>query len=179
MRIVDLLVQSPCRNEKIKGCFKGLLGIVEKGIKAIPAGSSQSTGGVYEAGKGHGHNFVRGVYKGQLIHLIAHGVIQVLVIPNTCAEAADPAQIGLYVGAPLSLGPRRAAHLEADGGIGRKGGGATGRRGIERITAGIRANTIVVHLVKVVVFVARGRLLFCRTAHTPTGGPQFMGLKAP
>jgi hypothetical protein len=33
--------------------------------------------------------------------------------------------------------------------------------------------------VKVVVFVARGRLLFCRTAHTPTGGPQFMGLKAP
>lgn len=105
MRIIDLLVQSPCRNEKIKRCFKGLLGIVEEGVEAIPAGGSQSAGGIYEAGKGHGHDFIGGVYEGQLIHLVAHGVIQVLVVPNTCAEAADPAQIGLYVGAPLTLGP--------------------------------------------------------------------------
>ena len=38
VRIIDLLVQSTAWNEEVKGLFKGFLGIVEEGVKAIPAG---------------------------------------------------------------------------------------------------------------------------------------------
>jgi len=46
MGIIGLLVQSATGNEEVKGLFKGLLRIVEEGVKAIPAGGPQSTGRV-------------------------------------------------------------------------------------------------------------------------------------
>ena len=46
VRIIGLLVQRAARNEEVKGLFKGFLGIVEDGVKAIPAGGSQRTGGI-------------------------------------------------------------------------------------------------------------------------------------
>ena len=46
VRIIDLFVQCTTWNEEVKGLFKGLLGIVEDRVKAIPAGSPQRTGGV-------------------------------------------------------------------------------------------------------------------------------------
>ena len=38
VRVIDLLVQITTGNEEVKGRLKGLLGIVEEGVKAIPAG---------------------------------------------------------------------------------------------------------------------------------------------
>ena len=46
MRIIDLLVQSTARNEEVKGLFKGLLGIMEDRVKAIPAGGPERTRGI-------------------------------------------------------------------------------------------------------------------------------------
>ena len=38
VRIIDLLIQRTTWNKEVKGLFKGFLGIVEEGVKAIPAG---------------------------------------------------------------------------------------------------------------------------------------------
>ena len=46
VRIIGLLIQCTTWNKEVKGLFKGLLGIVEDGVKAIPAGGPQSTRGI-------------------------------------------------------------------------------------------------------------------------------------
>ena len=111
MRIIDLLVQGPRGNEKVKGSLKGLLGIVKDRIKAIPAGGPQSTGRIHETGKGHGHDLVGSRGQGHLIHLICVRIVQILIVPDAAAKTTDTTEIGLYVGTPLPLGPARTAQL--------------------------------------------------------------------
>lgn len=105
MRVINLLVEIATRDEEVEGRLEGLLGIVEESVEAIPAGRPQSTGGIYEASKGHWHDFVGSIDEGQLIKHVLVGIIEILVITNTAAETADTAEIRFDVGAPLALGP--------------------------------------------------------------------------
>ena len=105
MRVINLLVEITTRNEEVEGRLEGLLGIVEEGVEAIPAGCPQSTGWIYEAGEGHWHNFVGSIDERQFIKHVFTGIVKILVITNTAAETADTTEIRFDVGAPLSLGP--------------------------------------------------------------------------
>lgn len=167
MRVIDLLVQRPARDEEIEGGLEVFLGLVEHRVEAIPAGRPQSAGGIYQAGKGQGHHFVGRIDQRDLVHAVRVRIVEILVITDLAAEPTDAAQIGLHIRAPLPFWPTGSAHLKTNRGIGRKGRGATGCRGIQSIATRIRADAVVVHLVKVIVLVARGRLLFCRAAHSP------------
>jgi hypothetical protein len=173
VRIIDLLIQIATGNKEVKGCFKGLLGIMEEGVKAIPAGGSQSARRIHEACEGHWHNLIGGIDQGDLIHSVFIGIIEVLIITNATTETADPTKIRLYIRAPLSLGPTRSAHLKANRGIGRKGGGAACRRSIKLIAPCIGADAIVIYYVKIIVFVACRGLLLCWTAHSLLGDLNF------
>ena len=105
MRVINLLVEITAGNEEVEGRLKGLLGIVKESVKAIPAGCPQSTGGIYEAGKGHWHDFVGSIDEGQLVKHVLVGIVEILVITNTAAETTDAAEICFDIGAPLALGP--------------------------------------------------------------------------
>ena len=105
MRVINLLVEIATGDEEVEGRLKGLLGIMEESVEAIPAGRPQSTGGIHEAGKGHWHNFVGSIDKGQLVKHVLVGIVEILVITNTTAETTDTTEIRFDVGAPLALGP--------------------------------------------------------------------------
>ena len=75
MRIIGLLVQCTARNEEVKGLFKGLLGIVEDGVKAIPAGGPQRTRGILEPGKVKWHDLIGSILKGDLVHQIGRRIV--------------------------------------------------------------------------------------------------------
>lgn len=166
VRVKDFFVEGSARNEKVKGGLKRLLGIVKDRVEAVPARGPERTGGIDEAGKGHGDNLVGGVHEGHLVHDIGLGVVEVLVAFDAAAEAADAHQVRLDVGAPLGLGPRGAALLETDSGVGGEDGGATGRRGVQSVAAGIGADAVVVDLVEIIVAVAGQGLLFRMKGHS-------------
>jgi hypothetical protein len=182
VRIVALLVEQTARDVVVERRLEGLLGIVEERCEAIPAGGSEGARRVDEAGEGHRdarirciveglgvHDVGRRVVEGFLATLVALGAIALLGRPrvgtDAGAEAVDAPQVGLDVGAPLAGNPGVAAVLEADRGIGREDGGAASRRDIESIAARIRADTIVINLVEVVVAIPSQGLLFCGTGH--------------
>lgn len=166
MRIINFLVEGSARNEKVKGGLERLLGIVEHRVEAVPARGPERTGGVDEAGKGHGHDFIRRIHEGHLVHGIRLGIVEVLVALDAATETADAHQVRLDVGAPLGLGPRSAALLETDGGVGGEGCGATGRRGVQGVAAGVGADAVVVDLVEIVVAVAGQGLLLRVKGHS-------------
>ena len=166
VRIIDLLIQRATRNEEVKGLFKGLLGIVEDGVKAIPAGGPQRTGGILEPGKVEGYNLIGGVLKRHLVHQIGRRIVLNGVALDAATEAADALQIGFHIGTPLSLGPGGTAHLEANGGICGEGGGASGCRGIQLIAHGIGADAVIIDLVEIIIAISCKRLLFCGATHT-------------
>jgi len=165
VRIVDFLIQSPARNKEVEGLLEGLLGVMEEGVEAVPASGPQGTGGVDEARKGHRHDLIGRIDKGHLVHIVGVRIVQGIITLDAAAETSDTAQIGLHIRAPLGLGPARPAQLKTDSGVGGKGRGAACGRGIQLVTACVRADTIVVDLVEIIVAVARGRLLFDRAAH--------------
>ena len=156
VRIVDFLIQSPARNKEVEGLFEGLLGIVEECVEAIPTGGSQGARRVYQAGKGHRHNLIGGIDKGQLVHVVGIGIVQGIIALDAAAEASDAAQIGLHVRAPLGLRPARPTQLKTNRGVGGEGRGTTGGRGVQLIASCIRTNAVVVHLVKIIVAISCG-----------------------
>jgi len=166
VRIIDLLVEGSARNEKVERRLKGLLGIVEDRVEAVPARGPERTGGVDEAGKGHGHDLVGGVHERHLVHGVGSGIVEVLVALDAAAEAADAPQVRLDVGAPLGLGPRSPALLETDGGVGGEGRGTAGRRGVQGVAAGIGADAVVIDLVEIIVAVAGQGLLLRVKGHS-------------
>ena len=166
VRVIDLLVEGPRRNEKVKRRLERLLRIVEDRVEAVPSCGPQCTGRVDQPGKCHGHDLVGCVRQRHLVHGICGRVVQVLVALDAAAEAADAHQIRLDVGAPLGLGPRRPALLKANGGVGGEGRGATGRRGVQGIAVGIGADAVVVDLVEIVVAIPCQGLLFCVKGHS-------------
>ena len=89
VRIVDFLIQSPARNKEVKWLLKGLLGIVEEGVKPIPARGPQGTRRVDKAGKGHRHNLVGGIDKRHLIHVVGTRIVEGVITLDTAAEASD------------------------------------------------------------------------------------------
>ena len=166
VRIIDLLVEGSARNEKVERRLKGLLGIVKDRVEAVPARRPERAGGVDEAGKGHGHDLVRGVHERHLVHDVGLGIVEVLVALDAAAETADAHQVRLDVRAPLGLGPRGAALLETDGGVGGEGRGAASRRGVQGVAAGVGADAVVVDLVEIVVAVAGQGLLLRAKGHS-------------
>lgn len=182
VRVVALLVEQAARDVVVERRLEGLLGIVEEGCEAVPAGGSEGARGVNEACEGHGdaligsvveglrvHHIRRRVVEGFLAALVAFGAIALLVRPrvgtDAGAEAVDTPQVRLDVGAPLAGHPGVAAELEADRGVGREDGGAASRRDIESIPTCIGADAIVIDLVEVVVTIPSQGLLFCGTGH--------------
>ena len=166
VRIIDLLVEGSARNEKVERRLKGLLGIVKDRVEAVPARGPERTGRVDEAGKGHGDDLVGGVHERHLVHDVGLGVVEVLVALDAAAETANAHQVRLDVGAPLGLGPTRSALLKTDGGVGGKGRGTTGCRGVQGVAAGIGADAVVVDLVEIVVAVAGQGLLLRVKCHS-------------
>ena len=61
MRIVELLVDVSARDKEVEGRLKGLLGIVEDRVEAIPACGPQGTRGVHKTGEGHWYHLIGGV----------------------------------------------------------------------------------------------------------------------
>ena len=182
MRVVALLVEQAARDVVVERCLEGLLGIVEQGREAVPAGGPEGARGIHEAGEGHGdaligsvveglrvHDVRRRVIQGFLAALVALGAIALLVRPrvgtDAGAEAVDAPQVGLDVGAPLAGHPGVAAVLKANRGVGREDGGATGCRDIEGITACVGADTVIIDLVKIIIAIAGKGLLFGGTRH--------------
>ena len=47
VRVIDLLIHITTWNKEVKGRLEGLLGIMEEGVKTIPAGGSQGARGIY------------------------------------------------------------------------------------------------------------------------------------
>jgi hypothetical protein len=82
---------------------------------AIPARSSQSTGGIVEALEGIAECNRFSIRHGDLIHFIRIGIVLDLVIFHTRAEAIDVFQIRLHVGFPLTFKPGCARVLETNG----------------------------------------------------------------
>ena len=89
VRIIDFLVEGSARNEKVERRLKGLLGIVEDRVEAVPARGPQCTGRVDEACKGHGHDLVGGVHERHLVHGIGLRIVEVRVALDAAAEAPD------------------------------------------------------------------------------------------
>jgi hypothetical protein len=47
MRIIELFVNVSTRDKEVEWRFKGLLGIVEDGVKSVPTRGPQGTRGIY------------------------------------------------------------------------------------------------------------------------------------
>ena len=105
MCIKFLFVHISGRNEEVKGLFKGFLGIMKQGIKAIPAGSPQRTRGVLESGKVEWHDLIGSIHQRHLVHFICRRIVLDGITLDATAEAANALQIGFHIRAPLSLGP--------------------------------------------------------------------------
>jgi hypothetical protein len=73
---------------------------------AIPSSGSEGTGRVVEALVCDTESEILGIYQGRLIHLVIIRVVLDLVVFHTGSKTVDVLEIGLYVGLPLSLGPR-------------------------------------------------------------------------
>ena len=154
MCIKFLFVHITGRDKEVKGLFKGFLGIMEDGVKAIPAGGPQRTRRILEPGEMERYHFIRGIHQRHLIHLIRCRIILNRITFDAAAETADTLQIRFYIRAPLSLGPGGAAHLEANGGICGEGGRASGCRGIQLIPHGIGADAVVIDLVEIIIAIS-------------------------
>jgi hypothetical protein len=100
------------------------------------------------------YNFIGSILKRHLVHQIGRRIVLDGITFDAAAKAADALQIGFHIGTPLSLGPTRSAHLEANGGICGEGGRASGCRGIQLIPHGIGADAIVVDLVEIIIAIS-------------------------
>ncbi len=106
-----LLVKKASRYEEIKGCLKGLLGLVVERDETIPAGGSECAGRVVETIEVGTEVLIRGILQRCVIELISLGVVVDFlcstgrIATDTCAEVVDTAEIGLYFRAPGALEP--------------------------------------------------------------------------
>jgi hypothetical protein len=105
MRIKFLLIHIARWNEEVKGLFKGFLGIVKQGVKAIPAGGPQRTRRILEPSKVEWHDLIGGILKGDLVHQIGRRIVLDGIALDATAQTANALQIRLHIRAPLSLGP--------------------------------------------------------------------------
>lgn len=153
MSIVFLFVQVTTRNEEVKWCLKGLLGIAEEGVPAVPSRRSERTGGIDQAGKGHGDIFVLGMYQPLLVHWVLVGMILTLRLEGSDlgGEASHSLQVGFYIGLPLSLHPGGSALLDTPRRIYGEGGWTVCCGWIERIPTRIRGNAHIIHLMEWIV----------------------------
>jgi hypothetical protein len=106
-----LLVKKARRYEEIKGCLKGLLGLMVERDETIPAGSSECARRVVETIEVGTEILIRGVLQRNVIELVCLGVVVDFlcstgrITTHTCAEVVDTTKIGLYFCAPSTLEP--------------------------------------------------------------------------
>jgi hypothetical protein len=71
-----VFIDISCRNEKVKGCLEGFLGIMDGEVPAVPACCAQGARGICQMVEDKRGTFIGGVFKAFLVDGIGGWVVQ-------------------------------------------------------------------------------------------------------